>query len=219
VCAVAVPVAAAVLPMTPRHVAEEPTAVLRQPTTLNRAGGEDPMPEKKPPERPQERDPRTGGSAAAARIQQQQTWVDLQIRQAMERGAFENLPGAGKPIEGLGTEHDPDWWLKKLVERERITVLPPSLALRKEDAELDDQLDRYNVESEVRRHVEDFNERVIRARYSLHDGPPLITMPRDVDATVAAWRERLQARREAAREAARRHPAETRRRRRWWNRR
>ena len=32
----------------------------------------------------------------------------------------------------------PDWWLKKLVEREQIAVLPPSLALRKEDAELDD---------------------------------------------------------------------------------
>ena len=60
----------------------------------------------------------------------------------MERGEFDNLPGAGKPIEGLGAEHDPDWWLKKLVERERIAVLPPSIALRKEDAELDDRLDR-----------------------------------------------------------------------------
>jgi hypothetical protein len=178
------------------------------------------MPERRPPRRgEEERDSRTGRSAAAARIQQQQTWVDLQIRQAMERGEFENLPGAGKPIEGLGAEHDPDWWLKKLVERERIAVLPPSLALRKEDAELDAELDRHNVESEVRRHLEDFNERVIRARYSAPQGPPLITMPRDVDAEVAAWRERLEARRAAAREAARRHPAETPRRRRWWNRR
>jgi hypothetical protein len=162
---------------------------------------------------------RASRAAAAAKIEQQQTWVDVQIRQAMERGEFENLPGAGKPIEGLGTQHDPDWWLKKLVERERIAVLPPSVALRKEDAELDAELDRYAVESEVRRHVEDFNERVIRARYSLIQGPPLVTMPRDVDATVAAWRERVEARREAAREAARNSPARQRRRRRWWNRR
>jgi Domain of unknown function (DUF1992) len=171
------------------------------------------------PDRSSPRDGRTGRSAAAARIEQQQTWVDLQIRQAMERGEFENLPGAGKPIEGLGEQHDPDWWLKKLVERERIAVLPPSLALRKEDAELDERLDRHHTEAEVRRDVEDFNARVIRARYTPTDGPPLITMPRDVDATVQAWAERLEARRTAARAAARTDPAAGRRKRRWWNRR
>jgi hypothetical protein len=132
----------------------------------------------------------------------------------MERGDFDDLPGAGKPIEGLGEQHDPDWWLKKLVEREQIAVLPPSLALRKEDAELDDRLDELNVEDEVRRVVEDFNERVIKARYSLPNGPPLITMPRDVDATVAGWRERR-----AARRAPITHPAAPARKRHWWNRR
>jgi hypothetical protein len=162
----------------------------------------------RPPSREAER------SAARARIQHQQTWVDLQIRQAQERGAFDNLPGAGKPIEGLGAEHDPDWWLKKLVERERIAVLPPSVALRKEDAELDDRLDRLNVERDVRREVEDFNERVVRARYQLPEGPPLITMPRDVEATVEAWRERRVARR-----VPRTAPAVPPARRRWWNRR
>lgn len=165
------------------------------------------MPEEHDPDRKAER------AAARARIEQQQTWVDLQVRQAMERGDFDNLPGAGRPIEGLGEHHDPDWWLKKLVERENITVLPPSVALRKEDAELDEELDRYAVEAEVRQHVEDFNERVIRARYSLSPGPPLITMPRDVEATVEAWRERREARR-----AARPAPAVPPRRRHWWNR-
>jgi hypothetical protein len=133
--------------------------------------------------------------AAAKRIEQQQTWVDLQIRQAMARGAFDDLPGAGKPIEDLGTEHDPDWWLKRMVKREQVSVLPPSLQLRKEDAELDDVLDKLAVESEVRREVEEFNARVMRARYTPVDGPPLITQPRDVDATVAGWRERREARR------------------------
>jgi hypothetical protein len=149
--------------------------------------------------------------------------VDLQVRQAMERGEFDNLPGAGKPIDGLGTEHDPDWWLKKLVERERIAVLPPALALRKEDAELDGRLDRHSTESEVRREVEDFNARVIRARYTPVDGPPLITMPRDVDEAVGAWRLRREARRteqRAARLAAGgSDPAPRPPRRHWWNRR
>ena len=167
------------------------------------------------------RDERTGRSAAAARIAQQATWVDLQVRQAMERGDFDNLPGQGKPIEDLGAEHDPDWWVKKLVERENIALLPPALALRKEDAELDDRLDRINVESEVRREVEDFNGRVRKAIYTPPtgpSGPPVITQQRDVDAEVAAWRERRTARIEAqraARAAGETAPAK----RPWWRRR
>ena len=63
-------------------------------------------------------DPRAEKAAARARIEQQQTWVDLQVRQAMERGEFDDLPGAGKSIPDLGATHDPDWWVKRLVERE-----------------------------------------------------------------------------------------------------
>lgn len=167
-----------------------------------------------------ETDARTGRAAAAVRIQQQQTWVDHQLRVAMERGDFDDLPGAGKPIEGLGQAHDPDWWLKKLVEREQISVLPASLQLRKDDAELDARLDALAVEKDVRREVEDFNARVIRARYTPADGtPPLITMPRDLEVAVAGWRERRATR--LAEQASRRAAAEAARppRRRWWQRR
>lgn len=170
------------------------------------------------PDREQQPDPRAERSAeqaaARARIEQQQTWVDLQVRQAMERGEFDDLPGAGKPIEGLGETHDPDWWVKRLVERERITVLPPALQLRKDDAELDAHVDTLGSEREARAFVEDFNARVIRARYTPVDGPPLITMPRDVEATIAAWRERAAARRRTT-PAAAAPPV----RRRWWQRR
>ena len=167
-----------------------------------------------------ERDHRTGRSAAAARIAHQSTWVDLQVRQAMERGEFDNLPGQGKPIEDLGAEHDPDWWVKKLVERENIALLPPALAIRKEDAELDGRLDRINVESEVRREVEDFNARVRKAIYTPPvgpSGPPVITQQRDVDAEVEAWRERRTTRIEAQR-AARAAAEPPPRKRTWWSR-
>ena len=140
--------------------------------------------------------------APAQRMEQQTLWVDLQVRKAMERGEFDNLPGAGKPIKGLGGTHDPDWWVKNLVERERITgVLPPALALRKEDAELDATLDRETTEEGVRRTVADFNRRVVEARRQLTGGPPVVTPTRDEDAEVAAWRARLVARREAQRRA------------------
>jgi hypothetical protein len=149
------------------------------------------------PERPdRERDVRTGRAAARNRMQNQAKYVDLQIQQAMRRGDFDNLPGAGKPIKGLGTQHDPDWWVKQLIEREKITgVLPPALQLRKDDAELDARLDDLHTESDVREEVEEFNARVIKARYTPVDGPPLITQTRDVDAEVKAWRERRSVRR------------------------
>jgi len=148
------------------------------------------------------RDERTGGSAAAARVQFQSQWVEQQIRIAQERGDFDNLPGAGKPIEGIDKDHDPDWWIKKLIEREHVTgVLPPALALRKEDAELAGTLDRLSTESEVRRELEDFNARIRRARMQLQGGPPVITAERDLDAEVETWQERRAARIQAQRAA------------------
>jgi hypothetical protein len=179
------------------------------------------------PQRPERPDvtprPRAESRAAAkARMAQQHTWVDLQVRQAMERGDFDDLPGAGKPLK-LDETHDPNWWLRKLVERENVAVLPPSLALRKEDAELDGTLDKLQTEADVRRHVTDFNERVVAARYRLPEGPPLVTMPRDVDAAVTAWLERRKVRlaeqRAKARQALAEQKAQPReRKRRWWRR-
>jgi hypothetical protein len=175
-----------------------------------------------------DRDERTGRDAAAQRIQRKDEWVDQQIRVAMARGEFDDLPGAGKPIKDLGSQHDPDWWIKRLIEREKITgVLPPALQLRKDDAELDARLDRHTAESEVRRLLEEFNARVMKARYTPVDGPPLVTMPRDVEGEVAAWRQRRLDRRMAAEAGARRdvptqaasERPEKPARRRWWRRR
>jgi hypothetical protein len=66
-----------------------------------------------------------------------ETWIEAQISVVREQGAFDNLPGAGKPLPYLGQEYDPDWWVKQLVQREQISILPPSLELlRKVDKEL-----------------------------------------------------------------------------------
>jgi Domain of unknown function (DUF1992) len=172
------------------------------------------------PDRDPERDERTGGSASAARMQHQARWVDLQIQQAMERGDFDDLPGYGKPIKGIGADHDPDWWLKQLVEREQITgVLPPALQIRRDDAELEDVLDRIGTERGVRREVEDFNARVRKARIQPLGGPPMITQERDVDAEVEHWQARKAARVEEQRALLARRESHASARRRWpWRR-
>lgn len=123
--------------------------------------------------------------------QNQAQFVETVIQLAIRRGEFDNLPGAGKPIEGLGTHHDPDWWIRRKIETENLTGLgPPALMLRVEDEKLDDDLDQLGREEDVRGVVEDFNRRVIDARRQLLGGPPVVTRTRDVDAAVVRWRER-----------------------------
>lgn len=115
--------------------------------------------------------------------------ADTRVRAAIEQGEFDNLPGMGKPLD-LSDRHDPDWWIKSLMKRDGLVILPPSIQLRKDDAELDDRLDKLSTAAAVRAEVEEFNERVIRARYEPSAGPPLVTMPRDLEATVSAWYDR-----------------------------
>jgi hypothetical protein len=154
------------------------------------------------PDQPEPRPDRASERAAArARMQHQQTWVDVQLRRAREDGAFDDLPGYGKPLTGLGEEQDPDWWVKQLVEREGITVVPPALQLRRDDERLDQELDRLGSETEVRARLVDFNRRVRQVLYSTTGWPPVVTSPRDVEAEVERWRERLEARRAERRRA------------------
>ncbi|MFE5292477.1 DUF1992 domain-containing protein [Isoptericola sp. NPDC056618] len=128
--------------------------------------------------------------------------AEMHLRKAIDRGDFDDLPGSGKPLD-LQDLHDPDWWLKAFMRRERLVVLPPSIQLRKDDAALDGLLDELWSEDDVREEVEEFNRRVLRGRYQPAAGPPLVTMPRDVEATVAAWAGRREARAAQAREQAR----------------
>jgi hypothetical protein len=118
-----------------------------------------------------------------------ESWVERQIREATERGEFDNLPGAGKPIPGLNGREDEDWWVKGLLEREEIPMpLPTSLALRREIASLPETLAGVRAEEEVRAIVADLNVRIRDTHRRRLDGPPLVLRPVDVDAVVAEWR-------------------------------
>lgn len=146
-------------------------------------------------------------------------FVETAIQQAIRRGEFDNLPGAGKPLENIGTHHDPDWWIRRKIETENLTGLgSPALRLRTENAELDAQLDLESSESRVREMLDDFNRRVVEARRQLLGGPPVVTPTRDVEHEVQAWRERRGARTGSAQRTSAVPEPHPPRRRRWFRR-
>ena len=118
-----------------------------------------------------------------------ESWIDKQIREAQERGDFDDLPGTGKPIPNRNELYDENWWLKQWIEREQITgMVPTSLKIRKDAEELMQTLSRVSDETAVRRIVASLNERIDRARRSQVDGPPVFLEPFDIDEVVAWWR-------------------------------
>jgi hypothetical protein len=145
------------------------------------------------------------------------SWVDQQVSEAAERGAFDNLPGAGKPLSRRGGT---DAWLQDYLRREGVSadeLLPTPLRLRKEAERLAESVQDLNSEDEVRTVVKGLNRRIAEWR-RIPDGPPIYLRLVDEDAMVARWRD---ARRgpPAPAPADRPHPDPPPRRARWWRRR
>jgi hypothetical protein len=117
-----------------------------------------------------------------------ETWIDAQIRVATEAGAFDNLPGAGKPLPNLDQTYDPLWWVKQLVRREQISMLPPSLELlRKVERELA-AIEKLPDEAAVRHRVAALNVEIAKVNATVVEGPPTRLGTLDVDQVVARWR-------------------------------
>ena len=137
------------------------------------------------------------------------------VDEAIAHGDFDNLPLAGQAIDHITGNTNPDWWLKGLLQREKITGLgPAALTLRVEDQQLEQILDGLPGETQVREHLEDFNRRIIEARRQLQGGPPVVTPLREVEQELASWRAR---RRSRVGSAAGGQPQDAPRRR-WWQR-
>lgn len=118
-----------------------------------------------------------------------ESWIEAQIREAQDRGEFDNLPGRGKPLRGLDGTHDELWWVKQWMQREGVSYLPPALAIRREAEKVLEDIGRLPSEAAVRRAVDDLNARIrdINRRPAI-DAPPSTLMPLDVETVVERWR-------------------------------
>lgn len=123
-----------------------------------------------------------------------ETIAEKRIREAQERGEFDNLPGAGKPLPSLDRPYREDWWINGLIEREQLDMtgaMNPTMALRKEAHEMDETVRDVAREESVRAIVEDYNRRVKldRLRPAIGNQMPPIAKVLDVEEVVAVWRE------------------------------
>lgn len=111
-------------------------------------------------------------------------YVERQIAEAIERGEFDHLPGAGAPLQDLTGFDSPTWWARKWIEREQHRNAAHSLAARV--GRLRGELWRIQDEAAVRTAVDRINRILTRANRELPEREHLdLEDPTEV---VAEWR-------------------------------
>jgi hypothetical protein len=119
------------------------------------------------------------------------SWIDRQINEAAERGAFDNLRGAGKPLPKRTEEDAAQAWLREYLRREGVSaeeILPTPLKLRKEIERLTESVQDLRTEQQVRHVAADLNRRILEWR-RIPVGPPLFLPLLDTDTLVSRWRD------------------------------
>lgn len=116
-----------------------------------------------------------------------ENWIDRQVRDAQERGEFDDLPRAGQPIPDLHKPRDENWWVKDKLRREGLTYMPPSVALRKEANDALTAALHASSEAAVRKIITDVNVKIREANRKGIRGPALMLVPHDIERVVRDW--------------------------------
>jgi hypothetical protein len=118
-----------------------------------------------------------------------ESWVEQQIREARERGEFDDLPGHGKPLPDLDRPRDELWWVRKKLQREKVSYSPPAISLRREVDDALEQIATASTETEVRTVVASINDRIRYVNSHTISGPPTSIGVLDVEDVVRKWRQ------------------------------
>ena len=118
------------------------------------------------------------------------SWIDKQIEEATSRGEFDDLPGAGKPIPDLDKPYDEMWWVKQKLRREKLSYLPPTLALRKAAHDALQAAFEAASEAEAREIITEINRRIIEANRLPSHGPSIMLTPFNVESVLRRWRDK-----------------------------
>ncbi len=88
--------------------------------------------------------------------------VEKKIREAQQKGEFENLPGCGEPMTLEDDSHIPEELRLTYKILKNANCLPPELQLRKEIRQMEDMLDQIPDEKEKYRHIKRLNYKVMQ---------------------------------------------------------
>lgn len=116
-----------------------------------------------------------------------ESWIDRQVRLAVERGDFDNLPGKGKPVDLGQPGRERPWIVDRLSREDLSSILPTPLLLRKEKENLATQLESVKTEQVAREIIQNLNQRIKESNLS-PTTPRIITTLVDEEATIRAWR-------------------------------
>ena len=109
-----------------------------------------------------------GCGLAQAERGEWESWVDRADSRWHRARRVREPSRQGRPLEGIGahgseSHRDEDWWLKAKLRRERLSYLPPTLAIRKELEEALAAIAVASRESVARRIVADINSASARS--------------------------------------------------------
>ena len=88
--------------------------------------------------------------------------VERKIKEAQEKGAFDNLPGSGRPVDLEDDSHVPDDLRLAYKVLKNADCLPPEIQLRKEIRQMEDLLDSIPDEKEKYRQIKRINFKVMQ---------------------------------------------------------
>jgi hypothetical protein len=120
-----------------------------------------------------------------------ETWIDQQIREAAERGDFDDLPGAGKPLPDHGSAYEEDWWLRGFLHRHEASadgMLPPAVLIRRQIDGLRETVRGLPDAERVREFVEALNGSIRDSWRSPDDGRLPVKLV-NVEKVLAQWHE------------------------------
>ncbi len=116
-----------------------------------------------------------------------EAFAERLIREAQEAGEFDDLP-RGKPLPLTGGPPPEGWWAREKLRRERLSDLPPSIAIRHEAERTVADALRETDERLVRERLDALDRKIRRLNATHVAGPPTTLAPLDVEALVARWR-------------------------------
>ena len=96
--------------------------------------------------------------------------VERRILDAMDRGEFDGLPGAGEPIPDVDVVYDPGWWVRKWIRRERLRDLSDELRRARADEVLRTKVSR--EAEDARRRLERLDARLAEVERELSGRRP-----------------------------------------------